>query len=155
MSLKYILRPTRSSSGERCLRDLTFNDHWSARQNGSPVHVGINAGTLFSYASTQNLMTHNTSKFQIGGGLESADIGVLVRGVKNENFPCPARLRALKDVPCNPTHYSRCRFSSFRASAASMLNEILKPVHEKFYSESWDKLQLFVKKINRFQTILR
>ena len=41
-------------------------------------------------------MTHNTSKFQIDGGLESADIGVLVRGVKNENFPCPARLRALK-----------------------------------------------------------
>ena len=43
-------------------------------------------------------MTHNTSKFQIGGGLESADIGVLVRGVKNESFPCPARLRALKGV---------------------------------------------------------
>ena len=43
-------------------------------------------------------MTHNTSKFQVGGGLESADIGVLVRGVKNENFPCPARLRALKGV---------------------------------------------------------
>ena len=42
-------------------------------------------------------MTHNTSKFQIGGGLESADIGVLVRGVKNENFPCPARLLALKN----------------------------------------------------------
>ena len=48
-------------------------------------------------------MTHNTSKFQIGGGLESADIGVLVRGVKNENFPCPARLRALKGVNQDPT----------------------------------------------------
>ena len=44
-------------------------------------------------------MTHNTSKFQVGGGLESADIGVLVRGVKNENFPCPARLRALNSYP--------------------------------------------------------
>ena len=40
-------------------------------------------------------MLHNTFKFHVGGGLESADIGVLVRGVKNENFPCPARLRAL------------------------------------------------------------
>ena len=29
---------------------------------------------------------------------ESADIGVLVRGVKNENFPCPARLRALNPL---------------------------------------------------------
>ena len=48
-------------------------------------------------------MTHNTSKFQIGGGLESADIGVLVRGVKNENFPCPARLRVLKGVTVDRT----------------------------------------------------
>ena len=47
-------------------------------------------------------MTHNTFKFQVGGGLESADIGVLVRGVKNENFPCPARLRALKKA----THHA-------------------------------------------------
>jgi len=60
------------------------------------VHVGINAGTKFRYDSTQNLMTHNTSKFQVDGGLGSADIVVLMRGVKNENFPCPARVTALK-----------------------------------------------------------
>ena len=50
-------------------------------------------------------MTHNTSKFQVGGGLESADIGVLVRGVKNENFPCPARLRALNAIMLFPGFY--------------------------------------------------
>ena len=62
------------------------------------MHVRINVGTKFMYARTQNFMTHNTSKFQFGGGLGSADIGVLVRGVKNKNFPCPARVRALKGV---------------------------------------------------------
>ena len=95
LSLKFILRATRSSSGCRCLRDLSLNDHGWALKNRSLVHVGINAGTKCRYDSVQNLMTHYTSKFQVGGGLGSADIGVLVRGVKNDNFPCLARVRAL------------------------------------------------------------
>ena len=82
------------------------------------MHVGINAGTKFRYASTQNLMTHNTSKFQVGGGLGSADIGVLVRVVKNENFPCPARVRALKEV------YNALRFLGYKISGAVKISKM-------------------------------
>ena len=78
------------------MRHLQVYDNWEFVKNGSRVHAEINAGTHLTYYFMENLILYNTSKFQVGGGLESADIGVLVRGVKNENFPCPARLRALK-----------------------------------------------------------
>ena len=50
-------------------------------QNSSRVHAGVNAGRT-AYYSTQNLIFRNISKFQVIGGLSSADIGDLVPGVK-------------------------------------------------------------------------
>ena len=51
-------------------------------QNSSSVHAGVNAGRAFAYYSTQNLILHNISEFQVIGGLNSADIGDLVTGGK-------------------------------------------------------------------------
>ena len=51
-------------------------------QNSSRVHAGVNAGRVSAYYSTQNLILHNISKFQVIGGLGSADIGDLVTGGK-------------------------------------------------------------------------
>ena len=47
-------------------------------QNSSRVHAGVNARRAFAYYSTQNLILHNISEFQVIGGLGSADIGDLV-----------------------------------------------------------------------------
>ena len=47
-------------------------------QNSSRVHAVVKAGRIVAYCSTQNLIFHNISKFQVNGDLGSADIGDLV-----------------------------------------------------------------------------
>ena len=74
------------------MRDLSLNDHGWALKNRSLVHVGINAGKKCKYDSVQNLMTHYTSKFQVDGGLGSADIGDLVTEGKILKFRLSERL---------------------------------------------------------------
>ena len=51
-------------------------------QNSSRVHAVVKAGRTVAYCSTQNLIFHNISKFQVNGDLGSADIGDLVTGGK-------------------------------------------------------------------------
>ena len=62
-------------------------------QNSSRVHAGVNTGKAFAYYSTQNLILHNISKFQIHGGLGSADIGNLVTEGKILKIRLSDRLR--------------------------------------------------------------
>ena len=60
------------------MRHLQVYDDWEFVKNGSRVHAEINAGTHLTYYLMENLILYNTSKFQVDGGLGSANIGDLV-----------------------------------------------------------------------------
>ena len=78
LSSEHLLWSSRYQSYRRCLRHLQVYDNWELVKNGSRVHAGISAGTHVIYYFMENLILYNTSKFQVGGGLGSADIGDLV-----------------------------------------------------------------------------